>query len=115
MFRNWANKSDKNQMYLSDLCKAFLNKFYDLHPVQSLDVEKSNIYCLYLAIDDGKQISLSCAPTVENVDYHVCSRPVYMLALDGRCYPVPLAQIINEGIDKGWHNGFEIKGGVVCG
>ena len=55
-------------------------------------------------------VSLSSAPTVENLDYHLCTRPVLMLARDARCYPVPIAQIINEGISLGWKDGFELKG-----
>lgn len=109
MFRNWKNKNDNNQIYLSELHKAFLDKFGDLIPVQSQMVEKSNIYCLYMQMDEGINVSLSSAPTVENVDYHLTLRPVFMLALDNKCYPVPLAQIINEGIDSGWHNGYQIR------
>lgn len=114
MFRNWANKGDKNHIYLSDLHKAFLAKFGDLNPTQCREVEHSNIYCLYMIMEPGVHVSLSSAPTVENVDYHMCSRPVYMLAMDGRCYPVPLAQIINEGIAAGYKDGFRLKGGTSC-
>lgn len=114
MFRNWANKNDTSErIFLSDLHKAFLDVFGDLNPIQSNRVEKSNIYCLYLSMDDDMDVSISCAPTVENVDYHLCSRPVYMLANDLRCYPVPLAQIVNEGFEKGWFHG--TKGVTVCG
>lgn len=115
MFRNWANKDDKNHIYLSDLHKAFMDKFSDLLPIQCRSIEHSNIYCLYMKMDDGMDVSLSSAPTVENVDYHMVSRPVYMLAQDYRCYPVPLAQIINEGISKGWKDGLKIQGGEICG
>jgi len=113
MFRNWANKGGDG-IFLSDLHKAFLEKFGDLNPTQSREVEHSNIYCLYMRMEPGVNVSLSSAPTVENVDYHMCSRPVYMLAMDGRCYPVPLAQIINEGIASGWKDGFQLKGGAAC-
>lgn len=116
MFKNWANKSDGNQLFLSDLHKAFLAKFADLNPRISERVEHSNMYCLYLEMDGGMQVSLSSAPTVENLDYHQASRPVYMLAMDGRCYPVPICQIVNEGINAGWKDGFRLQhGGSVCG
>ena len=115
MFRNWNNKNNDNHIYLSELHNAFNEKFGDLMPVQSQEVEKSNMYCLYMKMDEGINVSLSSAPTVENVDYHLVSRPVFMLAMDNRCYPVPLAQIINEGIDKGWHNGYQIKEVIPCG
>ena len=117
MFRNWANKDDASQqIFLSDLHKAFLSEFGDLNPIQSDRVEHSNMYCLYLSMDDGMDVSLSSAPTVDNVDYHLCSRPVYMLANDGRCYPVPLAQIVNEGYEKGWNSGMPLQtGGATCG
>jgi MoaA/NifB/PqqE/SkfB family radical SAM enzyme len=111
MFKNWANKNDKTNLFSSDLYKAFFDKFSDLMPVQSRRIELSNIYCQYLTMDNGMNVSLSSAPTVENVDYHLCTRPVFMLSLDGRAYPVPICQIINEGIDKGWKDGFQlIKG-----
>lgn len=114
MFRNWGNKDDDKHIYLSDLHKSFMSKFEDLTPTISSKIEQSNMYCLYMDMDKGMNVSLSSAPTVENVDYHMCSRPVYMLAMDGRCYPVPLAQIINEGIAKGWKDGFKL-GGAPCG
>lgn len=110
MFRNWANKGDTHHIWLSHLHKHFLRLFGDLHPVISNRVELSNIYCLYMQMDGGRMnVSLSSAPTVENVDYHALSRPVHMLAMDGRCYPVALCQIINEGIAAGWKDGFRIK------
>jgi MoaA/NifB/PqqE/SkfB family radical SAM enzyme len=116
MFKNWGNKGDTNQLYLSDLHKAFIAKFADLHPRMSLAVERSNMYCLYLELDGGTQVSLSSAPTVDNLDYHQASRPVFMLAMDGRCYPVPICQIINEGIMKGYKDGFKLhQGGASCG
>jgi len=113
MFGNWADKGDKNKLFLSDLHKAFLWKFADLMPKISLNVEKSNIYCLYLEMSDGMQVSLSSAPTVENIDYHQCSRPVFMLAEDGKCYPVPICQIISEGITAGWKDGYKLLKGEV--
>lgn len=117
LFRNWANKDEESEkIYLSDLHKAFTAVFHDLNPIQTNRVEQSNMYCLYLSIDDGMDVSLSSAPTVENVDYHMCSRPVFMLANDGRCYPVPLAQIVNEGFERGWASGMKIQeGGQTCG
>ena len=110
MFKNWANKDDKTNLFSSDLYKAFFEKFSDLMPIESRDIESSNIYCQYLKMDNGMNVSLSSAPTVENLDYHLCTRPVYLLARDARCYPVPIAQIINEGISLGWKDGFELKG-----
>lgn len=116
MFANWANKGDQHKIFLSDLHREFLRVFGDLMPTQATNIEHSNMYCLYMKMADGMNVSLSSAPTVENVDYHQCSRPVYMLAMDGRCYPVPLAQIINEGINLGWKDGFKLhQGGSICG
>lgn len=110
MFKNWANKDDKTNLFSSDLYKAFFEKFSDLMPIESRDIESSNIYCQYLKMDNGMNVSLSSAPTVENLDYHLCTRPVFMLCRDGRAYPVPICQIINEGISLGWKDGFELKG-----
>jgi len=115
MFKNWANKGDKTNLFLSDLHKAFMEKFGDLMPIQSQVIEKSNMYCLYMQMDKGMHVSLSSAPTVENVDIMACSRPVFMLAMDGKPYPVPIAQIYNEGISNGWLNGFKLAGGSICG
>jgi len=114
MFKNWNNKGDRSNLFLSDLHRSFMRIFEDLTPLQSREIEHSNAYCLYMKMSDGMNVSLSCAPTVENVDYHLTSRPVFMLAMDGRCYPVPLAQIINEGISKGWKDGYRIEGGTPC-
>jgi MoaA/NifB/PqqE/SkfB family radical SAM enzyme len=113
MFNNWANKGDK-QLYLSQLHKAFLDKFSEYCPVQSSKIEQSNIYCLYMETKESRAISLSSAPTVENLDYHLCSRPVYMLANDLRCYPVAISQIIAEGMSRGWKDGYKIEGGPAC-
>ena len=113
MFRNWKAKGIKKEIFLSDLYKAFLEKFQEYNPMQSEKAERSNLYCLYMKMD-GCEVSLSCAPSVEDVDYHQCSRPVYMLARDLRCYPVPLAQIVNEGISAGWKDGFCLKEGSPC-
>jgi len=107
MFNIWNNKGEK-KMYLSELHKAFLDKFSEYCPVQSKRIEQSNIYCLYMETNEVNPISLSSAPTVDNVDYHLTSRPVYMLANDLRCYPVPLAQMINEGFSAGWKDGYKI-------
>ena len=114
MFKNWDNKDDKTDLYLSDLHSAFMREFWDLAPLIDRQIEHSNSYCLYMQMCDGMNVSLSSSPTVGNVDYHLTSRPVYMLAMDGRCYPVPLAQIINEGISKGWKDGYRIVGGDKC-
>ncbi len=110
MFGNWKDKGDTNKLWLSDLYRAFLHKFADLAPRLCLEVEKSNVYCLYLKLADGMQVSLSSSPTVENLDYHQCSRPVLMLAEDGKCYPVPICQIVSEGIDAGYKDGYKIAG-----
>jgi organic radical activating enzyme len=116
LFRTWENKDSKERViYRSELNKAFIDKFSDLTPIVSEDIEISNIYCMYMKMDGGRYVSLSSAPTVDNVDYHICSRPVYMLARDLRCHPVPLAQICNEGISKGWLDGFKLSGGNKCG
>ena len=117
MFGNWKDKDDENKLWLSDLHRAFLVKFSDLMPKISLKVEKSNIYCLYLEMADGMEVSLSSAPTVENLDYHQCSRPVYMLAEDGRCYPVPICQIISEGVEAGYKDGYKLQTEekLICG
>ena len=114
MFNNWANKGEK-QLFLSELHRAFLGKFEEYCPVQSTNVEQSNIFCLYMETKSHQPISLSSAPTVGNLDYHLCSRPVYMLANDLRCYPVPISQIIQEGISAGWKDGYRIDGGSICG
>lgn len=110
MFGNWENKGSE-KIWLSDLHKAFLWKFSDLMPKISLRTEKSNIYCLYLEMKGGMEVSLSSSPTVENLDYHQCSRPVFMLAEDGKCYPVPICQIVSEGIAAGWKDGYKLEGG----
>ena len=115
MFRNWNAKGLTKEFWLSDLYKAVLKKFERYMPMQSVKHEHSNLYCIYLQLEDGTQLSLSCAPDVGNVDYHQCSRPVYMLARDLRCYPVPLAQIVNEGIGLGWKDGFRLAKEEVCG
>jgi MoaA/NifB/PqqE/SkfB family radical SAM enzyme len=107
MFHNWKNKGEKT-IFLSELHAAFLDKFADYCPIQSRRIEQSNIYCLYMETKEAKAISISSAPTVDNVDYHLTSRPVFMLANDLRCYPVPLTQIVNEGFSLGWKDGYKI-------
>lgn len=107
MFRNWGANGIKKEIFLSDLYKKFCKVFGDELPQQSFDYEHSNLYCLYLKTPDCT-ISLSSGPSVDDVDYHQCSRPVFMLARDKRCYPVPLAQIINEGISNGWKDGLKL-------
>lgn len=115
MFKNWANKDDKTKLFSSDLHKAFIDKFSDLHPIHSRSIEHSNVYCQYLKMGDGMNVSLSSAPTVDNLDYHQCLRPVFMLAMDDRCYPVPIAQIINEGISNSYKDGSKLQGDKICG
>ena len=108
MFCNWNNKSEK-KLFQSDLHEAFMDKFAEYTPVQCSLIEQSTAYGMYLWTREMRHISLMSGPTVENIDYHLCSRPVYMLGRDYRCYPVAIAQIINEGISKGWKDGFQIK------
>jgi uncharacterized radical SAM superfamily Fe-S cluster-containing enzyme len=109
MFHNWQNKSDK-VLFQSDLHQAFMEKFSDYTPIQCSDIEQSTAYGMYLQTRECKHISLMSAPTVNNLDYHLASRPVFMLGQDMRCYPVPIAQIVSEGIGLGWKDGFQIKG-----
>jgi hypothetical protein len=110
MFRNWQAKGIEKTLFLSDLYKAFVEKFQQYCPTQSLSFEHSNMYCLYMKME-GCEVSLSSGPSVDDIDYHQCSRPVYMLARDQRCYPVPIAQIVNEGISLGWKDGFKLSQG----
>lgn len=114
MFRNWKAKGIKKELFLSDLYKAFLEKFQEFSPIQSETYERSNLYCLYMKME-GCEVSLSCSPSVDDIDYNQCARPVFMLARDLRCHPVPVAQIINEGIANNWLDGFQLKGGPICG
>jgi hypothetical protein len=107
LFHNWQNIGEK-KLFLSELHAAFLEKFSDYTPIISDRAEYSTAYGIYMITKESRDISLMSAPTVENVDYHLCSRPVYMLARDYRCYPVPLAQIINQGISQGWKDGFKL-------
>jgi len=109
LFHNWQNKSEKD-LYLSDLHKAFMERFSEYTPVQCSEIEQSTSYGMYLKTKECRHISLMSPPTVENVDYHLASRPVYMLnGFDYRCYPVPIAQIISQGISEGIKDGFKIK------
>ena len=109
MFDNWGNKGEKT-LYLSELHKAFLQKFGDYTPVQSSRVEQSNMYCLYMETKEARAVSLASAPNVDNLDYHLTSRPVFMLGQDLRCYPVPICQIVSEGIERGWKDGLKLGG-----
>jgi MoaA/NifB/PqqE/SkfB family radical SAM enzyme len=109
MYGNWQNKNAKDKIWLSDLHKEFLSEFGDLIPTAASYPETSNIYSIYMR-DKYCGISLSSAPTVENIDLMSCSRPTLQLAKDGKCYSVPVAQIVSEGIDRGWYNGFKIQG-----
>lgn len=108
MYGNWKDKGNKNKLWLSDLYKEFLSEFSDLIPTMAGYPETSNMYSIYMKTQYGG-ISLSSAPTVENVDLISAGRPTLSLASDGKCYSVPVAQIVSEGIDKGWYNGFPIK------
>jgi len=113
MFHAWGNKGEK-QLYLSDLHAAFLEKFSDYTPIQCDRIERSNIYGMYLQTHEMRDISLMSAPTVHGIDYHQCSRPVLMFAPDLRCYPVPIAQCIYEGMAAGWKDGYKIREGITC-
>ena len=108
MFHNWQNAGEKD-LFLSDLHRAFLHRFEEYSPIQSKRIEQSNIYCSYMMTNEGRHVSLASSPTVENIDYHLCSRPVFMLGPDNKCYPVPIAQIVNEGIEKGWKDGYKLE------
>lgn len=111
MFHNWKNKGEQ-QIFQSELYEAFMDLFAEKYtPVQSSEIEQSTGYGMYLKTCERRDISLMSAPTVENIDYHLASRPVYMLGNDLRCYPVPISQIISQGISEGWKDGFRIKGG----
>jgi pyruvate-formate lyase-activating enzyme len=106
MFGNWKDSSDK--IFLSDLHNSFVEIFGDLSPIKTRFPESSNIYSLYFSVGSNG-FSLSSGPTVENVDMLSARRPTHMLALDERYYSFPVAQIVNEGIHKGWYNGFKLE------
>jgi len=111
MFHNWRNKGPQ-QIFQSELYEAFMDVFGEQYtPVQCSEIEQSTAYGMYLQTNEGRHVSLMAAPTVENIDYHLASRPVHMLGKDLRCYPVPICQIINEGIEKGWKDGFSLSAG----
>lgn len=101
-------KDDSEKIYLSQLYAGFKQYFDDLTPLVTMHPESSNIYSMYLKTAHCG-ISLSSSPTVHNVDLLSCRRPTYALALDGKYYSFPVAQIVSEGIQKGWYNGFQIK------
>jgi pyruvate-formate lyase-activating enzyme len=102
----WKDKSKK--IYLSALYKAFIENFGDLMPMHDMRLESTNIYSIYMR-DAHCGISLSSAPTVNNVDLSSCSRPTYGVALDEKYYGFPVAQIVSEGIQKGWYNGYKLQ------
>ena len=100
-------KDDSEKIYLSQLHEAFMVSFGDLMPMPANNLESTNIYSIYM--NDGQcGISLSSAPTVHNIDVMSCRRPTFGAALDGKYYGFPIAQIISEGIQKGWYNGYKI-------
>jgi hypothetical protein len=101
----WKDTSEK--IYLSNLYNTFMATFGDLMPMFDNSLESTNIYSIYMR-EGGCGISLSSSPTVHNVDLYSCKRPTYGVALDGKYYGFPVAQIISEGIQKGWYNGFKI-------
>ncbi len=106
LFGFWKDESEK--IYLSQLFNEFKQVFGDLMPVFTNDFESSNIYSLYMR-DTNCGISLSSAPTVNNLDVLSARRPTLAMALDGKCYSLPVAQIISEGIEKGWYNGYKVE------
>lgn len=109
MFHNWRNVGEQ-KIFQSELYESFMDHFAEHYtPVQCNEVEISTAYGMYLRTCECRNISLMSAPTIENLDYHLASRPVYMLGQDLRCYPVPIAQIISEGISKGWKDGCMVK------
>jgi len=109
MFNNWRHEGEQ-ALFQSDLYEAFMDEFGEQYsPVQCSEIEQSTSYGMYLQTCESRHISLMSAPTVGNIDYHLASRPVLMLGKDLRCYPVPICQIINEGIEKGWKDGFQIR------
>jgi hypothetical protein len=115
MFNNWNNEGEKD-IYLSELYRAAMYEFRDLSPVISTQHEISTPYAIYLELSDGGFLSLTSSPTAHNIDYNLCARPVYMLGVEGRCYSVPICLIVNEGIQKGYKDGYRIqpKGDKSC-
>jgi hypothetical protein len=101
-------KDDSEKIYLSQLQAGFKQYFDDLTPLLTTSPESSNIYSTYMQTAFGG-ISLSSSPTVHNVDLLSARRPTYALALDGKYYSFPVAQIISAGITEGWYNGFRIQ------
>lgn len=110
LFGNWKDTSKK--IYLSQLVERFKHVFGDLTPTKTKWPESSNIYSIYMGME-GNNISLSSGPTVDNVDLLSARRPTFSMALDDKYYSFPVAQIISEGIQKGWYNGFKLEGANV--
>jgi hypothetical protein len=100
-------KDDSQKIYLSQLYKRFIEVFGDLIPAADTRLESTNIYSIYMR-DPYCGLSLSSSPTVHNVDLLSCRRPTYAVALDGKYYSFPVAQIVSEGITKGWYNGYKL-------
>lgn len=101
-------KDDSEKIYLSQLYQGFMRQFGDLMPVLDDRLESTNLYSIYMR-DAHCGISLSSAPTVRNVDLLSAQRPTYAMALDDKYYSFPVAQIISEGIQKGWYNGYRVQ------
>lgn len=101
----WKDNSKK--IYLSQLYAGFMSVFGDLMPLADSRLESTNIYSVYMR-DAHCGISLSSSPTVGNVDLLSCRRPTYAVALDDKFYSFPVAQLVSEGIQKGWYNGFRL-------
>lgn len=100
-------KDDSAKIYLSQLYKRFIDEFSDLLPMADSRLESTNLYSIYMR-DMHCGISLSSSPTVHNVDLLSCRRPTYAVALDDKFYSFPVAQIISEGIQKRWYNGYKL-------
>lgn len=101
----WKDTSSK--IYLSQLYSKFMEEFADLMPMADNSLESTNIYSIFMR-DEYCRISIGSAPTVENIDLSSCSRPTLAVGLDGKYHGFPVAQIVSEGIQKGWYNGYKI-------
>ena len=106
LFGLWKDKSKK--IYLSQLIDKFKQVFGDLTPIKRNWPESSNIYSIYMTMENIG-ISLSSSPTIDNIDLQSARRPTLALALDEKYYSVPVAHIISDGIQKGWYNGYKLE------
>ena len=106
LFGLWKDTSKK--IYLSQLVDKFKSTFGDLTPIKCKYPESSNIYSIYMQMENIS-ISLSSSPTLDNIDLQSARRPTLALALDEKYYSVPVAHIISDGIQKGWYNGYRLE------